>query len=235
VRLFSAIGFLITAVFYVVGQVLVGLGRDHPLSPAGHAALLATLLLMLGTRLYCRRDRVRSERTLRALEAVLLPVLGLLVLLTPAGAIPEPELHGMVALLAVSLLLYTRSIFIPSSARRTLAVSAATARPAVAAAGPAAAGRPRGVGAGVPGEGPRAASGLGREGGGGARGLPYRRRVGSRRGAGVVGRKGPGPRRGAPPGDTAERAHPLPARLTSAFSRARSPLPASTCDAPSLS
>ncbi len=37
------------------------------------------------------------------------------------GLDPEPDLRRMVMLLAVNLILYTRSIFIPSSARRTLA------------------------------------------------------------------------------------------------------------------
>jgi tRNA A-37 threonylcarbamoyl transferase component Bud32 len=127
-RLFGGIAFLITAVFYGVGQVLVGLGRDNPLSPVGHAALLATLALTGGCWLYSRGPS-RSDRTLRALEALLMPALGVLVLFSPAGAVPEPELHDMVLLLAVNLLLYTRSIFIPSSARRTLAVSVATALP----------------------------------------------------------------------------------------------------------
>ncbi len=47
----------------------------------------------------------------------------------PAGAVPEPMLRGLVMLLAVNLILFTRSIFIPSSAQRTLAVSAAAALP----------------------------------------------------------------------------------------------------------
>jgi serine/threonine-protein kinase len=127
-RLFAGIAFLITAVFYGVGQVLVALGRDNPTAPAGHASLFTTLLLLGATWAYCRGGS-RSERSLRTLEALLLPALGALVLLAPAGAVPEPELHGMVLLLAVNLLLYTRSIFIPSSARRTLAVSAVAALP----------------------------------------------------------------------------------------------------------
>jgi serine/threonine-protein kinase len=127
-RLFGGLAFLITAVFYGVGQLLVALGRDHPPAPLGHASLLTTLLLLGGTWAYCRKES-RPEGTLRALEALLLPSIGALVPLTTVGAIPEPELHGMVMLLAVILVLYTRSIFIPSSTRRTLAVSAATALP----------------------------------------------------------------------------------------------------------
>ena len=55
--------------------------------------------------------------------------MGDLALVVPSGSIPEPDLRGMVMLLAVNLVLYTRAIFIPSSARRTLAVSATPPSP----------------------------------------------------------------------------------------------------------
>jgi len=52
-----------------------------------------------------------------------------LVLVVPTGSIPELDLRLMVMLLQVNLVLYMRAIFIPSSPRRTFAVSAATALP----------------------------------------------------------------------------------------------------------
>ena len=73
--------------------------------------------------------RPAAEKALRALDALLLLALGTLVLLVPSGSIPEADLRGMVVLLHVNLILFMRSIFIPSSARRTLAVSAAAALP----------------------------------------------------------------------------------------------------------
>jgi serine/threonine-protein kinase len=127
-RLFAGIAFLISAVFYGVGQVLARLGRENPATLAGHVALLVVLLLLGGTWLYCRGGP-RPEGTLRALEVLLTLPLAMLVLIVPSGSIPEPELRGMVMLLAVNLILYTRSIFIPSSARRTLAVSTIAALP----------------------------------------------------------------------------------------------------------
>jgi len=127
-RLFSGIAFLISAAFYGVGRVLAWLGRENPPTLAGHVALVAILLLMGGTWLYCRSGP-RAERTLRAVEVLLMLVLCTLVLVVPTGSIPEPELRGMVMLLSVNLVLYTRAIFIPSSARRTLAVSVVTALP----------------------------------------------------------------------------------------------------------
>jgi serine/threonine-protein kinase len=94
-------------------------------------ALVAILLLTGGTWLYCRRGS-RPERTLRALDVVLMLALGALSLVVPWGSIPEADLRGMVMLLAVNLVLYTRGIFVPSSARRTLAVSAIAALPLAA-------------------------------------------------------------------------------------------------------
>ena len=90
--------------------------------------VFAILLLMGGTWLYCRGG-ARPEEALRALDALVMLGLGALVLIVPSGSIPEPDLRGMVMLLSVNLVLYTRAIFIPSSARRTLAVSATAALP----------------------------------------------------------------------------------------------------------
>ena len=127
-RLFGGIAFVIAVVFYAVGQVLAHLGRDNALTPAGHASIVAIAVLMGGTWLYCRRGP-RSQKALRALDALLLLALGTLVLFAPSGSIPEADLRGMVMLLHVNLILSMRSIFIPSSAWRTLAVSAAAALP----------------------------------------------------------------------------------------------------------
>ena len=127
-RLFGGLAFLIGTVFFGVGQVLVRLGRDNPPTVAGHLALVAILLLTGGTWLYSRGG-TRPEGALRALDALMMLALGTLVLIVPSGSIPEPDLRGMVMLLHVNLILYTRAIFIPSSARRTLAVSATAALP----------------------------------------------------------------------------------------------------------
>jgi serine/threonine-protein kinase len=127
-RVYAAIAVAIGTVFYAVSQVLVRLGLEPPMSATAHGAHLGVLASLGGTWLYCR-DGSRSEGSLRALDAGLLVLLSLLTLFVPAGAVPEPPLRGMVMLLAVNLLLFTRSIFIPSSARRTLAVSAAAALP----------------------------------------------------------------------------------------------------------
>jgi eukaryotic-like serine/threonine-protein kinase len=127
-RLFGGLAFLISTAFQVVGVVLAALGRETAPGLVGHLSHLGMALLMGGTWLYCRGG-ARPERTLRAIDVVLMAALGLLALLVPGRAIPEPELRTMVMLLAVNLILYTRSIFVPSSARRTLAVSAAAALP----------------------------------------------------------------------------------------------------------
>ena len=127
-RVFAAVAFPIGASFYAVSHVLVRLGYEPPMSVAAHAALLGILGSLGGTWLYCR-GASRSERSLRALDAGLLVLTGVLALFVPAGAVPEPMLRGLVMLLAVNLILFTRSIFIPSSAQRTLAVSAAAALP----------------------------------------------------------------------------------------------------------
>jgi serine/threonine-protein kinase len=128
-RLFGGIVCLISAVFYGVGHGLAVLGRENPPTLAGQVAHLATLLLMGGTWLYCRGEP-RPEATLRALDVLLMLAVGALALVMPSsGSIPEPDLRGTVMLLAVNLVLYTRAIFIPSSARRTLMVSAIAALP----------------------------------------------------------------------------------------------------------
>jgi len=127
-RLFGGLAFAIAAAFYVVGQVIARLGLDNPPSPAGHAALWAILALMGGTWLYCGGGP-RPEAALRALDVVVLLALSFLALVVPEGAIPEADLRGMVMLLQVNLVLFTRSILIPSSARRTLLVSALAAAP----------------------------------------------------------------------------------------------------------
>jgi serine/threonine-protein kinase len=127
-RLFGGITFLIALAFYVVGLMLAGLGIQPGFSPVGHAALWAVCLLTSGTWLYCR-GAARSGSALRAVDTLLMAALAGLVLLAPAGSIPEADMRRMVVLLEVLLLVFTRSIFIPSSARRTLAVSAATALP----------------------------------------------------------------------------------------------------------
>ena len=130
-RLFSGIAFLISAVFNGVGRVLAWLGRENPPTLAAQAALLAILILMGGTWLYCRGG-ARPEGALRALDVLLMLVMGVLALVVPSGSIPEADLRGMVMLLAVNLALYTRAIFVPSSARRTLAVSVIAALPLAA-------------------------------------------------------------------------------------------------------
>jgi serine/threonine protein kinase len=102
--------------------VLVRLGLDHPLRLEGHAGQWGVLLLM-GSAWQFAHGRARSPGALRALDLLLMTALGGLLLVVPAGAIPEPDLRGIVVLLAVVLLVFTRSTFIPSSAPRTLAVS----------------------------------------------------------------------------------------------------------------
>ncbi len=129
-RLLGLITTGIAAAFYSVALAQTALGVDR-LTPAGHACFLALLLVTSGTWLYCR-GRPRTESVLRALDVGLLLVLTLLSLLVSVATIHEPEVQPMVVLLAVSLVLYARSIFIPSSARRTFLASAATVLPACA-------------------------------------------------------------------------------------------------------
>ena len=118
-RLFGGITFLIAVAFYAVGLVLGGLGIQSAFKPVGHTAMWLVFLLTGGTWLYCRGG-VRSGSTLRAVDALLMAGLGGLVLLTPAGSIPGADVRRMVVLVEVLLVVFTRSIFIPSSARRTL-------------------------------------------------------------------------------------------------------------------
>ncbi|HYN01345.1 MAG TPA: hypothetical protein VE359_02760, partial [Vicinamibacteria bacterium] len=127
-RLFGGLAFLISAAFFAVGQVLARLGWESRPGVAAHLAHFAIQLLMGGAWLYCRGG-VRPERALRALDVLLMLAMGVLALHVPSGSIPEPDLQTMVMLLAVSLVLYTRAIFVPSSARRTLVVSVVTALP----------------------------------------------------------------------------------------------------------
>jgi eukaryotic-like serine/threonine-protein kinase len=127
-RLFAGIAFVIGAVFYAVGLVLAALGTDRAPTATGHAALAGMLALLGGTWLYCRGGH-RAGSVLSAIDSVLMLLLGVLVLVVPEGSIPEPELRGMVMLLEVNLVLFARSIFLPSSTRRTLAVSVVAALP----------------------------------------------------------------------------------------------------------
>jgi hypothetical protein len=92
-RLFGGIAFLITAVFYCVGQVLAWLGQERRPTPAGQAGIFAILVLMGGTWLYCRSG-ARPERTLRAIDVLLMLAIRTLVLVVPTGAIPERDLRG---------------------------------------------------------------------------------------------------------------------------------------------
>ena len=87
-RLFGGIGFVIAAVFYGVGQVLARLGRENPPDARrARGGRSRSWCCMGGTWLYCRRVP-RSERTLRALDVLLLLALGVLVLFTPFGLDP---------------------------------------------------------------------------------------------------------------------------------------------------
>jgi tRNA A-37 threonylcarbamoyl transferase component Bud32 len=114
--------------FYVGGQAMVVAGNEASWPLTGHVVMAAFMLLAAGLWLYCRRGR-RPSHILRALEAGLTIMAAPSVMVHTSAVIPEPSLRAMVMLLATSLALYTRSIFIPSSARRTLVVSALTATP----------------------------------------------------------------------------------------------------------
>jgi hypothetical protein len=117
----------ISAAFYAVGVGLDALGIE-PLSPAAHAGFLALLVVTSGTWLYCRGPR-RSEARLRAVDLLVVMALTPLSLLVCAETIPERDVRLMVMLLAVNLLLFARSIFVPSSARRSFLSSAAALCP----------------------------------------------------------------------------------------------------------
>jgi serine/threonine-protein kinase len=107
--------------------VLAGLGRQARPTLAGSAAPLAVILILGTTWLYCRRAP-RPEGNVRALEVFLMLSLGVLVLLTPTSSVPEP-VRLIVARQPVTLILFTRSIFLPSSWRRTLALSTLASLP----------------------------------------------------------------------------------------------------------
>jgi serine/threonine-protein kinase len=126
-RVYAAIALWIGVTFYAVSWTLVLLGEEAPMPAGAHAAFLGMLATLGVAWLYCRGP-TRSHASLRALDAVVLVLLGVLAVFVPA-AIPERILRGMVVLLEVKLVLFTRSIFIPSSGPRTLAVSALAALP----------------------------------------------------------------------------------------------------------
>jgi len=130
-RVYASVAFPIAVVFYAISQVLTALGQEPAMSAPAHAAFVGVLASLGGTWLYCRGP-TRPEPRLRALDTGVLVLLCGLVLFVPAGSVPEPAVRGLVMLLSVELMLFTRSIFIPSSAPRTLAVSAAAALPLVA-------------------------------------------------------------------------------------------------------
>jgi eukaryotic-like serine/threonine-protein kinase len=130
-RVYAAVAFPIAVVFYAVSQALTALGYEPAMSAPAHAAFAGVLASLGGTWLYCR-GKARPEPRLRALDSGVLVLLCGLVLFVPAGTVPEPAIRGLVMLLSVELMLFTRSIFIPSSAPRTLAVGAAAALPLVA-------------------------------------------------------------------------------------------------------
>jgi hypothetical protein len=127
-RLLGSIAGSIAVAFYVVQHVMAWRGLEKPLPLAEHGNLLSIVAITLGSWLYCR-GRPRPERWLRTLDVLILLSLAGIVVLFPPRSIPEPELRGMVMLLEVTLILYARSIFVPSSARLTLLVSAAAALP----------------------------------------------------------------------------------------------------------
>ena len=129
-RVYAAVALPIASVFYVISQVLSALGYEPPMSAPAHAAFAGVLAALSGTWLYCR-GAARPEAWLRALDTGVLVLLCGLVLFVPAGTVHEPAIRGLVMLLSVELMLFTRSIFIPSSARRTLAVGVVAALPLV--------------------------------------------------------------------------------------------------------
>ena len=129
-RLLGVITTGIAAAFYAVALAQAALGIDA-LSRAAHASFLSLLAVTSGTWLSCR-GRARPDAALRALDVMVVMLLTPLSLLASLATIHVPELQPMVVLLAVSLILYARSIFIPSSARRTFLASAAAALPVCA-------------------------------------------------------------------------------------------------------
>jgi hypothetical protein len=130
-RVFASVALPIAVVFYATSRVLTRLEVEPPMSGPAHAAFAGVVAALGGVWLYCR-GAARPEARLRILDTGVLVLLSGLVLFVPAGTVPEPAVRGLVMLLAVVLMLFTRSIFIPSSAARTLAVSAVAALPLVA-------------------------------------------------------------------------------------------------------
>ena len=126
--LFSGLSFAIAAVFYTVGQgsVAAGIERTWPLR--AHLLYGTALLALAALWLYCRRGR-RSVAALHAIDVSMTLLLSLFMSLVPVNTIPEVDLRLMVILMVVQLTLYLRSIFIPSSALRTLGVSVTVAIP----------------------------------------------------------------------------------------------------------
>jgi tRNA A-37 threonylcarbamoyl transferase component Bud32 len=125
--LLASISFGIALAFYGVGQAMVHAGRENRWPVSAHAVYCLILVLLGGTWLYCRKGR-RPGPTLRALDTMITLSLAVFLLFMPA-TIPEVDLRMMVVLLAVTLTLYSRSIFLPSSALRTFLVSTTAAAP----------------------------------------------------------------------------------------------------------
>jgi tRNA A-37 threonylcarbamoyl transferase component Bud32 len=121
-----SVGLYVT--FYVAGQAMVAAGSELPWPLVGHVVIATLTLLAGGLWLYCRRGR-RSSAILRTLEAGVTIMAAPSVMLHTTAVIPELPLRAMVMLLAASLTLYARSIFIPSSATRTFVVSTLAVTP----------------------------------------------------------------------------------------------------------
>jgi hypothetical protein len=126
--LFGAINCGLAVLFYVVAQAMIAAGREAPWPAFAHAVMLANVSASAWTWAWCRRGS-RSGASLRVLEGVVTFVVGQTSLVVAAVVIPEPVLGSMVILLAISLALYSRAIFVPSSAGRTAVVSVLTAAP----------------------------------------------------------------------------------------------------------
>jgi hypothetical protein len=129
--LFGAISFALGAAFYALGQAMVAAGREAPWPALAHAVMLANLAASAWTWTWCRRGP-QSGLLLRVLDGVVTFVVGQTALVVLAVVIPEPDLANMVILLALSLALYSRTIFVPSSAGRTALVGVLTASPLAA-------------------------------------------------------------------------------------------------------
>jgi len=126
--LLAGMSFVILFCFYLVGQVMIALGEESYWPPSAHAIYAAAILVTVGTWLYCRRGE-RPLGVLRAIDAAFTFVLAGFMLFMPESTIPEREVRMMVILQAVSLSLFIRSIFLPSTAWRTFGVSVLAATP----------------------------------------------------------------------------------------------------------